>query len=144
MNTTVIHILFKNFTFVFNKSEKAYNLNTGFLPVGNYNFIAKTTFNKTDLVSKGSFAVQPLQLEGMQTTANHQLLHLLSQQSGGRMVYPSAIASIATQIKKSELIKPIIYTTHKTTPAINLKWIFFLLLILLSIEWFIRKYAGGD
>jgi hypothetical protein len=133
----------KNFTFIFNKTEKAYNLNAGFLPVGNYNFIAKTTFNKTDLVSKGSFAVQPLQLEGMQTTANHQLLHLLSQQSGGSMVYPSNIASIASQIKKSELIKPIIYTTHKTTPAINLKWIFFLLLILLSTEWFIRKYAGG-
>jgi hypothetical protein len=104
------------------------------LPVGNYNFIAKTTFNKTDLVSKGSFAVQPLQLEGMQTTANHQLLHLLSQQSGGSMVYPSNIASIASQIKKSELIKPIIYTTLKTTPAINLKWIFWREILRVHLE----------
>ncbi len=133
----------KSYNFTFNKSERSYSLNTGFLPVGSYTYTAKTNFNAKDLSSSGNFSISPLQLEGVQTSANHQLLHLLSAQTGGQLVYPNAIKTIADQIKKSELIKPVIYTTNKTTPALYLKWIFFLILLLLSAEWFIRKYNGG-
>ena len=42
-----------------------------------------------------------------------------------------------------EDIKPTLFESFKTRSIINLKWIFFLILGLLSVEWFARKFYGG-
>ncbi len=133
----------KNFSFTFNKTEKAYSLNCGGLPIGNYSFVAKTNFNGKEQKSSGMFSVVPLQLEGLNTIANHQMLATLSKKTGGQMVYPSQAASIADFIKKAETIKPVIYTNYRTTTLLNWKWLFFIILALLTAEWFLRKYWGG-
>ena len=39
-------------------------------------------------------------------------------------------------------VKPISYTEKQLDDLLNLKWIFFLLLALFSVEWFIRKRNG--
>jgi hypothetical protein len=40
-------------------------------------------------------------------------------------------------------LKPVMYTTQKTENALNLKWIFGILILLLAAEWFMRRYFGG-
>lgn len=133
----------KDFDFTFNKSGRAYTLNAGIFPVGNYTFRASVTNAGQNLTATGQFSVQPVQLELFETTANHNLLRLLSEQYGGAMVYPNNIEQITELIKNKGTVKPVIYETAKTRAVINLKWIFFLLLFLLTGEWFLRRYFGA-
>ena len=93
--------------------------------------------------AEGKFSVQPIQLELFETTADHAVLRALSTQFGGAMVYPKDMLSIADSIKAKQTLKPIMYNTNKTQTAMNLKWIFFVLMALLSLEWFARRYFGS-
>lgn len=133
----------KEFTYTFNKLGKAYSLNAGILPTGNYNFKATTNFNGQNLVFEGKFSVQPIQLELFETTANHAVLRQLSAKYGGETVAAAQIASVAEKIKANQTVKPVMYHTTKTNPLINLKWIFALLAGLLALEWFLRRYFGA-
>lgn len=133
----------KEFTYTFNKVGKAYALNAGILPVGNYTFKANATFNGQAMVFEGKFSVRPIQLELFETAANHAVLRQLSKQYGGELVAPADISSIAEKIQSKQTIKPVIYQTNRTNPLINLKWIFALLAGLLTLEWFLRRYFGA-
>lgn len=132
----------KEFPFVFSKSGNAYALNAGFFPVGNYSFKATTNYNGKTYTSSGSFSVAPIELENLQTTANHQLINSLTQKYGGAVFAPDSVATLLATIEAN---KPpdIQYETFKTQSIINLKWLFYLILSLLTLEWFIRKYLGG-
>ena len=54
-----------------------------------------------------------------------------------------ALDAIADSIQSEETIKPVIYQTSRTRSAINLRWLFFPLLILLAAEWGLRRYLGA-
>lgn len=133
----------KQYNFTFNRVGAAYRLNAGILPVGNYSFQASTNYNGENFTYDGQFSVQPIQLESYETTADHGLLRLLSEKYGGELVYPADMAAIADMIRGREAVKPVIYETSRTQPVINLKWLFFALLGLLTAEWFFRRYFGG-
>ena len=132
-----------DFNFTFNKTPRAYALNAGIFPVGNYTFRASVLSNGEDLTYNGQFSVQPIQLEVYETTADHGLLRLLSEKYGGEMIYPGQLDGVAGIIRESGKAKPIIFQNSQTRSVINLKWIFFILLILLTTEWFLRRYFGG-
>ena len=133
----------KEYNYTFGKTENAYRLDAGTFAQGNYTFRAKTFANGQEFLYEGQFSVEPVQLEVYETTADHRLLQLLSDKYGGRMVYPGNIGQIKELISEKGTVKPLIYETTKTQPLINLKWMFFLLLVLLSTEWFLRRYFGG-
>ncbi len=133
----------KEFTYTFNKLGKAYSLNAGILPIGSYTYKATTNFNGQALSYEGRFSVQPIQLELFETTANHAVLRALSAKFGGETVFPAQLASIAEKIKANQTVKPVIYQTTTTNPLINLKWIFAILALLLTAEWFLRRYFGS-
>jgi hypothetical protein len=133
----------KEFTYTFTKLGKAYTLNAGILPVGNYSYKASTNFNGQALAFEGRFSVQPIQLELFEATANHAVLRQLSAKFGGETLPPNQMASIAEKIKNNQSVKPVIYQTTQTKPLINLKWIFALLAGLLAAEWFLRRYFGA-
>ena len=133
----------KDYNFTFNKSGNAYRLNAGILPVGNYTFKAATVYNRENLSYSGQFSVQPIQLESYASRADHNMLRVLSEEFGGQVFSPTEIGRIAELVRSQGTIKPVIYETSKTQPVINYKWLFFILLILLSLEWFLRRYFGG-
>ncbi|MFN8298240.1 MAG: hypothetical protein U0T75_03975 [Chitinophagales bacterium] len=133
----------KEYTYNFNKTENAYNLNAGFLPVGNYSYNAKVQLGNNTYTAAGKFSVSPLQLEEMRTRADHQVLYQLATQHNGQMHYQNDIEKIAEEIDAQNQLKPILYDTFVTQSAINLKWIFAIILVLISLEWGLRKYLGG-
>ena len=133
----------KEYTYTFNRVGKAYTLNAGILPTGNYTYRATTTFNSQNLSFDGRFSVRPIELELFETSARHAVLRQLSTRYGGETVAASDIASIAEKIKNNQTVKPVVYSTSKTSPLINLKWIFALLAGLLVAEWFMRRYFGA-
>lgn len=133
----------KEYNYVFNRLNQAYSLNAGILPVGNYRFVANTATGGESLQFNGQFSVQPIQLELYEQTADHRLLQLISDRYGGALVGPQEISAIPGLINEAETIAPVIYQSVTTRSVINLKWIFFVLLLLLSAEWFFRRYFGG-
>lgn len=131
------------FPFTFNKTGSSYSINAGYFPTGNYKFEAQTTFNKEQLKTGGEFSVKSIQLEIFETTANHQLLHLISGKNGGQVIFSDQIEQLTSMIDAKGFAKPILFDTIKTRSLIHYKWIFFLLLALLSLEWFLRRYNGS-
>jgi hypothetical protein len=133
----------KTYTYNFNKTDNAYALNAGFLPTGNYSYTATTNAAKGQLTASGRFSVSPLQLEELRTRADYQVLYQLASQHKGSMHTVADLSKIADALESREDLKPVLYDTFITQSAINLKWIFFLLLALLTAEWGVRKYLGG-
>ena len=133
----------EQFNYNFNKTQSAYTLNVGRLPEGNYQYEARTVFNGEELKAGGAFSVQSIQLEVFETTANHQLLYQISGKNNGTVVGPDQMLSLIDRIEAEGFAKPVLYDTVRTRSLIHLKWIFFLLLGLLSLEWFLRRYFGS-
>lgn len=139
----IINSAGEEFKYTFNKSGRAYGLNPGIFPPDDYRFQAAVSFAGQNLQYDGRFSVQPIQLERYETTADHGMLRVLSEKYGGTLVQPSEMASIVEMLRTKESVKPVIFLTDQTKPLIHLKWLFFLLLGLLSLEWFLRRYFGG-
>ncbi len=133
----------KKFPYAFSKTNNAYRLNAGTRPVGEYKYEAKVKVGEKLYVQKGEFSVSPLQVELTNTTADHQLLYSIAKNHDGEMVYPSQLDKLAEKLNAREDIKTVSYSEKKLTDLINLKWIFFLILALLSAEWFMRKRNGA-
>jgi hypothetical protein len=147
VNTPDVKIQLKNaagkiFNYTFSKFGAAYRLDAGTLPQGNYTFIASTNLGDKNYTSSGAFYVNALIAEYQQTTANHQLLYTMAQQSNGKLFMPSNLLAIADEIEKSGQAKTISYEDRKYEELISLKWLFALIIALLSTEWFLRKRNG--
>lgn len=132
----------KIFNYVFSKTDNGYQLDAGTMPAGNYSYVANTILGGQKFTASGSFYVNALIAEYQQTTANHQLLNTISKQSDGKLFMPADLLKIADEILKNENIKTISYEDRKYNELINMKWLFGLILILLSVEWFLRKRNG--
>lgn len=131
------------YQFTFNRSGDTYRLHAGRFPVGRYYYQAHTDYDGQRMTAEGAFTVQAIQLEAFESTANHRLLHSISEATGGRVSYPDELASISDVILQNENIKPVLYQTLISRSVIHLKWIAFLLILLLCLEWFLRRYFGG-
>lgn len=133
----------KEYPFKFNKTDNYYTLNAGFLPVGSYSYSASTRLGNNAYKADGKFSISALQLEELRTVADHKVMYQLASQHHGQMYHAGDFDKIADDILAKNQLKPILYDTFLTESAINLKWIFFLIVLLLSAEWFMRKYLGG-
>ena len=131
------------YNFVFNRTSTSYILNAGILPSGFYNYKAKVRLGDKDYTETGKFQIKPLLLEANNTVANHQLLQNIAQKFGGKLFSPQQMEAISKVINANEDITSIIYEENDLKELISLKWIFFVLLTLLSLEWFLRKRNGA-
>ncbi|MEZ4930790.1 MAG: hypothetical protein R2788_01505 [Saprospiraceae bacterium] len=142
VSLTITNAEGREFSFTFNRTANAYTLSAGVLPVGSYRFKANVTQAGQNLDFSGQFSVQPIQLELYETTADHGMLRNLSEEYGGSIFYQNQFSELGNALLAKD-IKPVIYSSTRTRSLINVKWIFFLLMGLLSVEWFLRRYFGG-
>ncbi len=132
----------KNYSFLFTRSGQSYQLDAGALPVGEYTYSAATKVGPRAFTANGQLTVKALNLETRQSAANHQLLNNIAKQSGGQMLLPSQINQLTDLIRKNDNIKTVVYQDKHYSDMIDVKWIFALILVLLSTEWFVRKREG--
>ena len=133
----------REYNYTFNRTSNAYTLNAGILPVGNYRFRASTNASGEALTYDGRFSVQSVDVERFALEADHGLLRLLSNHYGGDFLLPSDLNDLPNRLEAKGTVKPILFQTITTRSVINLKWIFFLLLAFLTLEWFLRRYFGA-
>ncbi|MCW3084057.1 MAG: hypothetical protein JWP12_1423 [Bacteroidetes bacterium] len=148
INTPEVSIVFTNadnkkFDYTFSKTSNAYRLNSGMLPVGEYKYDAKVKVGEKVYTQHGEFSISALQVELTNTTADHQLLFNLAQKHNGEMVNVNDMEKLSEKLNAREDIKTVSYSEKKLTDVINLKWIFFIVLALISMEWFMRKRNGA-
>jgi len=114
----------------------------GGLGEGIYRYSASTKLGGKNERVGGEFAVITRQAELQNLTADFDLLKKISANTGGLFV-PLARADEMTAALQTKKAKSIIHTEESYSSLVNLKWVFFLLLMLISLEWFTRKYFGG-
>ncbi len=133
----------KEYPYSFSRTSDAYRLDAGQLPVGEYQYTARTRYNGKEYTETGQFTVSPVQIERSKTVADHQLLYQLARDHGGKMVYPSNMDRLGELLAKNKDIAPVTYREKQLSDLIDLKWLFFLILALLTGEWVVRKLMGG-
>ena len=147
VNTPDVNIRIKNdslkeFGYLFDRTNDYYTLNAGSLEPGDYTFEADTKLGNQSFTEKGSFSIVKNELEIQNNRADFSVLYQLSQQTGGQFY---AFENYGTLLDAVRDNKQITVQQHKQTLQtewINLKVLFFLLIVLLSVEWFLRKYWG--
>jgi len=142
VNITLKNSNDEDFTFTFDVHSEDYSLNAGHLPVGDYSFVAEVKLGDQTYTETGNFTVVSVNLEKLVTRANHNLLYQLSSQSGGTLYLPDNTDRLISDLKNGNRLKPTNYFQEMISELLNLRWLFFVFLTLLSVEWFLRKYWG--
>jgi hypothetical protein len=114
----------------------------GGLKEGVYRFKASTTLDDKLEEVNGQFLVKSQNLEAQNLTADFGLLRNLSAETGGTFYTADQLSSLTNDLEKTKAAS-LIHSEETFNQLINLKWVFFLLLILISTEWFLRKYLGS-
>jgi len=130
----------ENFSFQFAKNGNKYIADLGVLEVGKYTFTASVS--GSDLQKSGVFDVVKLQLEQQGIVANHQILRKIAHKSFGKVFHKNQLDDLAKTLNESEKNKKVIYIKEKLENLINIPMILLSLLMLISLEWFLRKYNG--
>lgn len=133
----------EEFSYSFSTSGDRYVLNAGILNPGSYSYVASTVVGGKQLTRTGEFSITELQLEQSNPVANHQLLFNISDVTGGQLLNLSTLLSVKELLRKDDKLVDVIYQEKEIDDLINLRVIFFLILLLLGIEWFVRKRNGG-
>ncbi len=132
----------EEFDFTFDKQGESYYLNAGHLPVGDYTFQAEVVLGNETYNENGSFTIVPVNLERLVTRANHNTLYQLASLSGGKFYLPGQTNQLIEELKTGSKPKTTSYYQEMINELLNLRWLFFVFLLLLSVEWFLRKYWG--
>ncbi len=114
----------------------------GGLREGVYRYKASTEINGKRESVNGQFLVVAQTIESQNLTADFGLLRKLSASSQGKFFSAENINALPADWKNTQATA-LIHSNETFNPLINLKWFFFLLLALISGEWFLRKYMGG-
>ncbi len=132
----------QEYPFVFSETNNAYRLDAGQLPVGEYSYSAIVNRAGMEFKDKGEFVIKSLQLEDIQSRADHAILYQLASRNGGEMFAPNQVSELEQALLNSNQLKSTAYEQELLSDLINSKWILLLLVALLSAEWLIRKRSG--
>jgi hypothetical protein len=132
----------REFSYVFDKGSQFYRLEIGMLPPGEYTFTARAEVGTNLHTETGTFVVMPVNIELMNTQANHRMLFQLASQTGGEFYTAEGLQDLTADILGNTGIKPYSYYQALLNEVLNLRWIFFMILTILSVEWFLRKFWG--
>lgn len=129
-----------DYTYVTSPGNTRYQI--GGLKEGVYRYRSRTVINQKTEEVRGEFAVVERQIELQNLTADFGLLKKLSANTGGRFFKANQADQLQTYLQQAEA-KSVIHTEETYNSIINLRWVFFLLLLLVTAEWGLRKYHGS-
>ncbi len=130
----------RNFSFV--NSEANSRFEVGSLPHGVYKYVASAQVNNRAEKAEGEFIVRELQQEAMNTTADHALLREMASRSGGKFYTVQNAGQLAVDLAANRP-KDVVRSFEEVQGIVNIKWLFFAFLLLVTLEWLLRKLNGG-
>jgi hypothetical protein len=133
----------KEFNYSFSIKDDTYYLQIGSLPAGLYSFRAETDPGTGVLVKTGNFVVTSLILEDINSVADHRLLEAIASETGGTSYFSDGIDEMIENIRNRDDIKPVVYSKKRYTDLVDFYPLLILLILMMSVEWFLRKYSGS-
>ncbi len=130
------------FNYEFLKIGKKYRLDLGVLNEGVYTLKATKRIGDRTIVKKGELIVEGKSLESLDLQANYSELKKLSKSSFGKFYNQNQFKVFLDDISNEENFKTLTYTESVKEQLLKNKWILFLLITLLGVEWFVRKWEG--
>lgn len=128
------------YSYVLSPGNAQYQI--GDLEEGVYRYSSKTDLDGKTQTVRGEFAVIAQQAELQNLTADFNLLRQLSSSTGGKFYPISQTDEMLDQLQNNK-VSNVIRSEETFDSALNLSWIFGMLLLLISAEWFLRKYFGS-
>lgn len=128
----------KNFDLL--KGNNVYKVNLDGLKAGSYEFVVKELNSKATYSS--SFEILDFDIEKQFVNPDKEKLTQLATQTNGQVFYPNQADALIKTLLQDQEYKLIQKNIVTKTPLIDWWWLLVLIAVLLTAEWFIRKYNG--
>lgn len=133
----------QQFNYLFTPEGDIYSLDLKQLDVGVYSYFAKTQLGNEQYEANGEFIVSGQSFESRDLQADHALLYRLANSGNGKMLYPDEITELPSLLAENNALKKRTYFEEKLSGLNTMPLILIIILFLLSLEWFLRKYFGS-
>ncbi len=124
----------------FSLVTNSYQVEIENLVSGDYKYKVEVLGQK--IVKYGRFKITDYQIEEQFTNANVDKLQQLANKTGGKLYYKNQVNDLSKDLLENESFYTIQKSSVKQQKLIDWKWVLMLIIILFSVEWFIRKYHG--
>lgn len=117
-----------------------YEVDLNSLPAGDYSY---TVSVKDEGVARsGSFTLLDFNVEQQFLNANVTKLTRLATHTGGNVFFLNQNEGVINELLANDTFKSIQKAEQKVVPLIDWKYLLAIMVLTLSLEWFIRKYNG--
>lgn len=131
------------YSYQFSAEGNGFQAEFGYLKAGEYAFQAQAQLSDTLLVENGHFVIEAWNMEQSRTGSDWQLMSQLANKSGGKVYIESQGAELVEELKNRPDAALRYSYIQKIINFIDLKWLAFFLIALLSAEWILRKRFGS-
>jgi hypothetical protein len=128
------------YSYITSEQNSSYRINR--LENGIYTYRASATIDGKNETVTGTFTIRDLQIETTILTADHNLLRNIAAQNNGNFYDKTQTSELKDALLREEKTFKI-YSSENYLAIINMKWGFFILILFVSAEWFLRKYNGS-
>jgi hypothetical protein len=128
------------YSYITSEQNSSYRINR--LENGIYTYRASATLDGKIETVTGTFTIRDLQIETTILTADHNMLRNIAAQNNGNFYDKTQTNQLRESLIGEEKTFKI-YSSENYLAIINMKWGFFILLLFVSVEWFLRKYNGS-
>ncbi|MGQ1910088.1 hypothetical protein ACT3CE_09895 [Marinifilum sp. RC60d5] len=132
------------YDYTFNRQDGAYQLSLNFLKKGEYKYWVKTIGLEKNLERKGQFVVRSNSLESKTLQANKDVLVQISEKSNGQYFTLSGLKDLKQFLLSGEKTKTTISSEVRYGNAVDLLYLLSFIIILMILEWFLKKYWLGN
>lgn len=129
----------EEFEYFLKKQDSSYIINLGNLNKGIYKFNIEVVGQ--DIKKSGSFIIESKNIEDLSSRANHLFLKSLANNFDGKLYYPNEIIDLVEYINQNKQ-KSIYSYIEKQLGIININWILLILLFVIFLEMFLRRFNG--
>ena len=124
----------------FSLMKNSYQLSVEGLTSGDYSY--QVSVKNQSIKKLGKFKITDFEIEEQFVNANDNKLQKLALNNSGKLFYPDQVENLLESLRKD----PTYFTIQKSSVSkknlIEWEWILFIIVLLLTLEWFIRKYHG--
>jgi len=126
--------------FPFTLKNNSFEISLSNLKPGDYTF--NVSVGSNNISKNGNITVLPYDIEQQFGRANMNDLKNIAQLSNGAFFHINKVNELFSLILSDKRYTTIQKSTEKIVSLIERKWLLILIVLLLSLEWFIRKYKG--
>lgn len=130
----------KTLDFHFEKSGHSYRLNPGLLAAGTWKYTSSVTYNGKTQAVEGSFAISAVPLEQLRSHADYDLLSIVAGNTGGAFFTQHNMLALQDTLDNNTSLVPLLHTNKTYVSLIDWKWLFLIILLTVTAEWWLRKY----